>query len=142
MRLFGSGEDGMTTGQANTMAPPTASGQLVARSDESRPIGRWFPAMMVAARNIWRNRASRELAAIINCDVRTAERYLAGDRTAGAEPVLSIMFSDHGPQMIEAGAALLSPERQLAFWKELARSAERALLRAEREQIDQRLEQL
>jgi hypothetical protein len=76
----------------------------------------WFP-----------NKPSVELAQIIGCDVRTAERYFAGDRTPDAVALLSILRSAHGAALIEAAVADLPHERQRKFWIEMGKAAMRRL---------------
>lgn len=68
----------------------------------------WFP-----------HKASAELAQIIGCDVRTAERYFAGERTPDALALMKLLRSEHGAKMIEAAVADLPPNAQRKFWKEL-----------------------
>lgn len=119
-------------------APDQTVGGL-SKDNSARPIGRLFPTIMEAARRWWPHKAAAELAAIIGCDVRSAERYLAGDRTAGAEAVLAILCSDVGDRLITAAVATMPEERQLKFWEAMAKSARRAQLVADRARIEAEL---
>lgn len=87
---------------------------------------------MQAARGWWMNKAAAELATIIGCEVRSAERYLAGDRTPDAEAVLAILRSEHGAKLVEAAVADLPADRQRAFWNEMAMAVVRATAATER----------
>lgn len=123
------------------MTAAEATDRSVARSASDRPNGRrLFPSLMEAARQWWPNKAAAELASIIGCDVRSAERYLAGERTAGAEAVLALLRSDRGVRLVEAAVADLPAERQLNFWREIAKSARRAELIAERDALQRELD--
>lgn len=127
-------------GGANIIDLVPATDQSVARSDDSRPTGRTiFSAVMTAARTWWHSNTAAELATIIGCDVRSAERYLAGDRTAGAEAVLKMLASDVGVRLVLVAVSRLPDARQQAFWTEMARAAKRAELLAERARIEKEL---
>lgn len=95
---------------------------------------------MKAARTWWRSHHAAELAAIIGCDVRSAERYLAGHRTADAEAVLALLTSEHGAKLIEAATAGMPADRQAAFWTEMGKAAKRADILARQAALQRELE--
>lgn len=97
---------------------------------------RCFVPVMRAARSLWRNKVAEEIAAISGRSVRTAERWLSGEVTPDGEATLALAFSEVGPLLIEAGVAALPPERQEAFWEEIARAAKRADLRRRRAALE------
>lgn len=94
---------------------------------------------MKAARRWWPSKVAPELAVIIGCDVRSAERYLAGDRTPDAEAILSLIGSDIGDKLITVAIAEMSWERQRRFWDEMAKAARRFQLRDQLEAIENEL---
>lgn len=113
-----------------------STGHVVARSASDRPSGRqFFPAIMEAARSLWRSKVAEELAVIMGCDVRSAERYLAGARTPEGELAARLLFSEVGPMIIAAGVEQLPPHRREKFWKEIGKAARRAELLAERDRL-------
>jgi hypothetical protein len=97
---------------------------------------------MEAARKWFPNKTAPALATIFGCDVRSAERHLSGDRTADGESTLALMFSKVGPKAIEAGVAKLTPEDQLAFWREIGKAARRAELRADMAKLERELDEI
>lgn len=117
--------------------------QLVVNAPTTRPIGRpIFERMMEAARSWWPSKAAVELAAILGCDVRSAERYLAGDRTPDANAVIALLNSGHAMKVIAFVANEMPPKQQAAFWKEMAKAARRAELLEERDRLDRELRQV
>lgn len=127
---------------ADSMDLCPATDQSVARSARYRPNRRrFFPALMEAAREWFPNKTAPTLASIFGCDVRSAERHLAGDRTADGESTLALMFGRIGPKAIEAGVAQLPPEEQRIFWREIGKAAKRAEIAAEIERLQHELDE-
>lgn len=85
--------------------------------------------VMNAARGWWCSKVPAQLAAIIGCDVRSAERYLSGDRTMNASAVFALLRSPVGVKMVEAATAGMPPQDYETFWMEMAKAAARADLR-------------
>lgn len=95
---------------------------------------------MDGARTWWPSKAAEELAAILGCDVRSAERYLAGRRTPDANAVLRLIRDGLiAGRLIELVAAEMSPLRRAAFWKEMGKAARRAELLEERARLEREL---
>lgn len=104
--------------------------RTVAVSDEPDKFdGRLFPQLMRAWRGWLKSKPAEELAVILGCSVRSAERYLAGMHTPDAEAVFAILESDHGAAMVELAVSKFPPARQRAFWKEIDKAVQRALWR-------------
>lgn len=126
-----------------TVSGRTSADQTVentATAGAARPNDRgFFPKIMRAARSWWPSKVAEELAAIMGCDVRSAERYLAGDRTPNAEAVLALITSAHGVKLIGLIAADMPPREQAAFWREMARAARRSELIDEKARIEREL---
>lgn len=98
---------------------------------------------MDAARGWWPSKTAEELAALLDCKVRSAERYLAGHRTPDANAVLRLIRDGMiAGRLIELVAAEMSPQRRTAFWKEMAKAARRAELLEERDRLDCELRQV
>lgn len=130
----------MSSADSMHLCPTTD--RSVGRSADHRPNGRrFFPALMEAAREWFPNKTAPTLASILGCDVRSAERHLAGDRTADGESTLALMFSRIGPKAIEAGVAQLPLEEQRMFWREIAKAAKRAEIASEIERLKRELDQ-
>lgn len=75
----------------------------------------------------------------MRCAVRSAERYLAGDRTANADKLGELLVSEAGAAVITQFAARMPPQRRAAFWKEMAKAARRHELLEERERLEREL---
>lgn len=99
-----------------------------------------FAAVMRKARGWWANKTAYEIAARTGHSIRTVRRWMAGDTTPDADVAFDLMRSDRGPAVIEIIAAELSPTKRAAFWREIARVAERQLLQEEREKIERKIE--
>lgn len=110
--------------RASTIALGPATDQPVARATERSSV----IEMMRAARSWFPHKPSVELAQIVGCDVRTAERYFAGERTPDAVALLAILRSEHGAKMVEAAVADLPAKEQRKFWSEMAKAVLRASL--------------
>lgn len=123
-----------------TLSGRTSADQTVANTPTARPVGRSiFPRIMDAARSWWPSKVAVELAAILGCEVRSAERYLAGERTPDAEAVIALIKSTHGVKLIAIVVGDMPSDRQAIFWKEMAKAARRADLLVERARVEREL---
>lgn len=117
-----------------------AADHLAENGATARPIDRRiFPKVITAARTWWPSKVAEELADIIGCEVRSAERYLAGDRTPNAEAVLELIKSQHGVKLIGLIVDEMPPQRAAAFWREMAKAARRFELTEEKTRIEREL---
>lgn len=101
-----------------------ATDQLVVRATGPSNMAE----IMRAARTWFGHKPSVELAQIVGCDVRTAERYFAGDRTPATDQIVAMLRSEIGPRLIEAVIGQLPEKDQRRFWTEMAAATIRALL--------------
>lgn len=97
---------------------------------------------MEVARSVWPSKTAEMLATIFAVDVRSAERHLAGHRTADAEKLAALLVSEAGAAVIKRYADRMPPQRRAAFWKEMAKAAKRAELLEERARLDRELSQV
>lgn len=97
-----------------------------------RPIA----AVVAKARDLWRNKVAVELADRAGVSVRTAENYLAGDRSMNGNALVRLLQSDAGPAFLQAIIADLPPSRQAAWRREFERAALRADLRRQLDELD------
>jgi hypothetical protein len=88
------------------------------------------------ARELWRNKVAVELADRAGVSVRTAENYLAGDRSMNGNALVRLLQSDAGPAFLQAIIADLPPSRQTAWHQEFERAAKRAELRRQLDELD------
>lgn len=105
-------------------------------------VGGFFALAMEVARACWPSKTAEELATIFECDVRSAERHLAGQRTGDAEKLGALIVSQAGAALITRIAARMSPQRRTLFWKEMAKAARRAELLEERARLERELSQV
>lgn len=99
-------------------------------SSESHSTGRSVATVVMdAARGWWSNKVAAQLSAIIGCDIRSAERYLAGDRTMNGEAVFALLRSEVGVKLIEAATRDLPQAERDRFWSEMAKATLRATIR-------------
>lgn len=107
-----------------------ATDQLVVQTTKASNL----PEIMRSARGWFAHKPSVELAQIVGCDVRTAERYFAGDRTPATEQIVSMLRSEIGPRLIEAVIGGLPENEQRRFWNEMAKATLRAFVRGNNEE--------
>ena len=88
---------------------------------------------MRAARGWFKHKPSMQLAAICGCDVKTAERYFAGDRTPNGEAVIAMLRSEVGVRLVEEATRNLPPKEFEYFWREMGDAALRAFVRGNNE---------
>lgn len=122
--------------EANSIGVIAATGQLVAQTTVAvaRATDRSLVAEIMGRARAWfEHKPSVELAQIIGCDVRTAERYFAGDRTPAAENIIALIRSDVGARLIEEATASMAPADRSRFWKEMAKATLRAMIRENNE---------
>lgn len=82
---------------------------------------------MESLRLRFEHKPSLELAQILHCDVRSAQRYFAGDRVPdGPVAFYMIRNPEIGIALIEEATKTLSPSEYRRFWKEMTRAALRA----------------
>lgn len=77
-----------------------------------------------------------ELAVRAGVSVRSAENYLAGDRSMNGDALVRLLQSDAGPAFIEAIIADMPPSKQVAWRREFEKAAERAAIRRRLEELD------
>jgi hypothetical protein len=115
----------------------SATGQLVGND---RPIRRSISPAMHVARSLWPRKTAAELAEITGASVRTAERWLAGDRALSTAALAALIRSEHGLNFLVALMAGAEP----AWWRRVnayfaaidAQRLQRAARRRLREAID------
>lgn len=121
---------------ANSIALPATSDRVdgrAATSDAQATERTLLEALMKRARTWFAHKPSVELAEILGCPVRTAERYFAGDRTPDAAALMRLLRSAYGVRLVQEATSNLPAKEFAAFWHEMAL----AVLRAEhREQLD------
>jgi hypothetical protein len=122
--------------RANFMALGSTSDRLVRPVSETTtgPVSA-FSGLIPEIRGLLGGRkVAEQLAAIIGCDVRSASRYLAGDRIPSADVmVILLTHPATGPGMIayvaERARRELSPKAYETFRQEMAKAALRAFVR-------------
>lgn len=119
------------TGELSRISDLPASGASVGQATNRSVVF----LVMRAARGWWKSKVPQQLANIVGCDVRSAERYLSGDRTMGAEAVFALLRSDVGVKMVEAATADMSPREYREFWNQMALAVVRANLREREEEM-------
>lgn len=92
-------------------------------------------SVMRSARSWFQHKPSVELAAIIGCDVRTAERYFAGERAPDAAAIFAILGTEAGVKLIEARTHHLAPADYDKFWKAMGQATLRAFVRENNESV-------
>jgi hypothetical protein len=105
-----------------------------------RPKRRSNLQAMHVARSLWPRKTAAELATLTGASVRTAERWLAGDRALSADAVVALIRSEHGLNFLVAVMAGAEP----AWWRRVnayfaaidAQRLQRAARRKLREVID------
>lgn len=105
-------------------------------TDQSVPDGterRVVFALMQSAKGWFQHKPSVQLAAICKCDVKTAERYFAGDRTPNGEAIIAMLRSEVGVKMVVEATRDLPPKEFDAFWKSMAKATLFAMARGEGE---------
>jgi hypothetical protein len=111
--------------EASLAADFGATDQLVAHATRPSSVAE----IMRSARTWFQHKPSVELAQIVGCDVRTAERYFAGDRSPATDQIVSMLRSEIGPRLIEAVIGGLPERDQEKFWKAMAIATMRGLTR-------------
>lgn len=100
--------------------------------------GRSISALAERARKLWGNKVAAELAQVTGMSVRSAERWLAGDRSPSGDAVVMLLQSDNGPAFLEALIETMPAEAQVRWRNEFDLAAERALLRRGQDEINRR----
>lgn len=113
------------TGELSGISGLAASGGSVVETTKA-PV---FFSVMRAARSWWKSKVPEQLAAAVGCDLRSAQRYLSGDRTMGAEAVFALLRSDVGVKMVEAAVADLPSKEADQFWREMAMAVVKAQIK-------------
>lgn len=130
-------------GEGNILVASPANSdpdQLAGRKQAfRRPKRRLFFDVMEAARQWWPNKTAAQLANILGCDVRSAERYLAGHRTPDADAIMALLVSDYGDRLVAIALAKMPWDRQLKFSKEMAKAARRIELVGQLNAIEKEL---
>lgn len=91
------------------------------------------------AKQLWRNKVAVELAVRAGISVRTAENYLAGDRSINGNALARLLQSDAGPVFLQAIINDLPPTRRAHWEREFENAARRAELRAIQAQIERQI---
>lgn len=92
------------------------------------------------ARRIWASKIAVELAARTGASVRSAEAWLAGDRSMSAGALVALLQSDQGIAFLDALIEDMPPAARRRWRDEFDRAARRADLRARREALERELE--
>lgn len=117
--------------ESSLIGTATSTDRAVARAATrtEQPTERSFLIRLMGDVRAWfPHKPSVELSQIIGCDVRTAERYFAGERTPDANALLRLLWSEHGAQLVEAAVADMPADRQRKFWKEMTKAVLRRSL--------------
>jgi hypothetical protein len=105
-----------------------------------RPKSRSISPVMHVARSLWPRKTAAELAEITGVSLRTAERWLAGERALSTAALAALIRSEHGLDFLVAVMADAEP----AWWRRVnayfaaidAQRLQRAARRKLREAID------
>ena len=119
------------TGEASAIRAETSTDQSVPAGTDRRVVF----SIMQAAKSWFQHKPSVQLAAICGCDVKTAERYFAGDRTPNGEAVIAMLRSEVGVRLVEEATRNLAPSDYKKFWSEMGLAALRANLREREEEL-------
>jgi len=115
----------------------SVTGQLVGND---RPKRRSISPVMLAARSLWPRKTAAELAELTGASLRTAERWLAGERTLSTDALAALIRSERGLDFLVALMADAEPvwwRRVKAYFAAIdAQRLQRAARRRLREAID------
>lgn len=100
--------------------------------------GRLISALARKAKLLWASKVATELAIRTGMSVRSAERWLAGDRAMSGDAVVSLLQSDKGVAFLDALIEDMPDEAQRRWRREFDRAAERAEMQRRQEEIDRR----
>jgi transcriptional regulator with XRE-family HTH domain len=107
---------------------------------KNRPRGRSISPAMRVARGLWPSKTANELAGLTGASVRTAERWLAGERTLSAGALSALLRSEYGLDFLAAVMADAQPrwwQRIQAYFAAIdAQRLQRAARRKLKEAID------
>jgi hypothetical protein len=125
------------TFRATAVSANSATGQLVGND---RPMRRSISPAMRVARSLWPRKTAAELAEVTGASVRTAERWLAGDRALSTAALAALIRSEQGLDFLVALMAGAEP----AWWRRVnaylaaidAQRLQRAARRRLREALD------
>lgn len=103
-----------------------------ANAASRRPTSKFRLISIIAAtaKGLWRNKVAVELAERAGVSIRTAENYLAGDRSINGNALARLLQSDAGPDFLKAILAELPPSKRKRWDQEFELAAMRAELRA------------
>lgn len=101
---------------------------------------RSIDAILRRARLIWASKIAVELATRTGASVRSAEAWLAGDRSMNAGALVALLQSDQGIGFLDALIEDMPPPAQRRWRDEFERAARRADLRARREALEREIE--
>jgi hypothetical protein len=124
----------------NIRARRGANPAAVQLDGNHRPKSRSNLQAMHVARSVWPRKTAIELATLTGASVRTAERWLAGDRALSADALAALIRSEHGLDFLVALMSGAEP----AWWRRVdayfaaidAQRLQRAARRRLREAID------
>lgn len=114
------------------------SDQLVGRNTTT---GRAIATIIGKARALWRNKTAAELAVRTGMSVRSAERWMAGDRSFSGDAIIRLLSSDEGVAFLEALVDGMPPSSQARWHREFERAARRADLRMRQDALQRELDQ-
>lgn len=92
------------------------------------------------AKTLWASKIAAELASRTGTSVRSAEAWLAGDRSLSAGALISLLQSDQGVAFLDALIEDMPAPAQRRWREEFDRAARRADLRARREALEREIE--
>ena len=119
----------------------TAAERANSRPEKStyRPTSKFrlIEILSAKAKHLWRNKVAEEWADRAGVSVRTAEGWLAVDRSINGNAFYRLLMSPEGPAFLEALIAEQPPSRRAVWQRELELVARRADLRQKLETLEQ-----
>lgn len=97
---------------------------------------RAIEAIINRAKDLWRSKIAIELADRTGVSVRTAENWLAGDRSIGAGALVALLSGDDGFEFLEAMVESMPPRAQQRWRDEFESAALRASFRARKAALE------
>lgn len=124
-----------------TAASVAATGKSNSRTERTGPKAtskfRLISIIAKQAKELWRNKVAVELAVRAGVSDRTAENYLAGDRSINGNALARLLQSDAGPIFLKAIIDDLPPSKRDRWDREFERAAARAEWRQRQAALEQ-----
>jgi len=100
-----------------------------------------FAAIIRKARSLWRSKVAAELAVCAGVSVRSAENWLAGDRSISGDALIRLLSSEHGVTFLDAVVDDMPPVAQARWRREFEKAARRADLRMRQDELQREIDQ-